>query len=337
MDAKTKTNLTLWQPGLNRKRGHVESYFLRLNDTEQNFALWLKFTLYTPLGARDETVVETWGIFFDGTDSTNSKGWKETRSIADADLARESFHLRFGPSILEQGKTRGEVSGPAGKLAWDLTFTEGEEAVAHFPYQWMYKAKLPKSKLYTPHPSSRFSGTFTIGDKQYKVDNVPGMQGHNWGTEHSYLYSWTHCSAFKDHGDDTWFEGFSSRLKIGPFVTPHLSMAVLSLRGRRYMWNGAQALFRSKIESATDRWSFQIPGDEFSIRGTVQAPKDRFLGLHYYNPNGDVRYCLNSKMADGEIELLDRNNILLATLKAERTFAFEVLVHDPKHGVKMVA
>ncbi len=337
MDLRTQTELTLWQPGSHRRKGHLESYFLRLNDPGQNLALWLKWTVYAPIGPEDRTVVETWGIFFDGADASRSKGWKEVAPIEGAEFARDRFHVRFGPSVLEEGHTTGLLKGEAGTLTWDLSFTPGEEPLIPFPMPWMYTGKFPKSKTKTPHPASRFSGTFTIDDRTYTVSNVPGMQGHNWGTEHSYLYSWGHCSAFEDHGDDTWFEGFSSRLKIGPWVTPYLSMGFLSLRGERYAFNSVGSLLRSEVESGTTWWNFTIPGRDHSLRGRVQAPKERFLGLHYYNPDGAVRYCLNSKMADGQIELLDRSGAVLATLVSKGTFALENLVHDPSHGVRMVA
>lgn len=328
---RVRDNLTLWKPG---GGGHVESYFLKLNDPAQRVAVWLKFTIYAPKDARKETVGEVWGIVFDAADPARSAAWKQTYPIQTCRLARTDFELEFGPSWLRAGATEGQLTGPSGLMSWKLRFTPGEAPVAHFPLAWMYTAEIPKSKIKTPYPSSRFSGSVVMNGRTYTFEAVPGMQGHNWGSEHSYHYAWSHCSAFEGEGDDTFFEGFSSRVKIGPWVTPFLSMAVLSWRGHRWIWNGWKALRSPNIRVENNRWHFEIRGGTHVLRGEVAALTERFMGLHYYNPDGQVLYCLNSKIADAKIQLIEGDSVL-AELRSSGTTALEVLVRDPNHGVRM--
>ena len=331
MDPRTRDNLTVWTPSL--QTGHVESYFLKLNDTAQHKALWLKFTIYSPKSHPEKAVGEVWGIVFDAASPAVPVAFKQTYAIGECTLARSSFELKFGDCSLQEGKTSGRLAGPAGELTWDLTFTPGEKALAHFPFDWMYKAKLPKSKIKTPHPASRFTGGFSLNQVATQVRDVPGMQGHNWGSEHSHLYAWSHCSAFEGHGDDTFFEGFSSRIKVGPWVSPFLSMAVLSLRGRRMVWNNWKALRSPKVTVENNRWKFEIEGNEHTLVGSIQAPNHKFIALNYYNPTGALSYCLNSKISEGTLELRDARGKTLEVLKAQETFALEVLVKDKNHGV----
>jgi hypothetical protein len=331
MDLRTRDNITVWNSDL--QGGHVESYFLKLNDPAQHKAFWIKFTIYSPKGHPEKAVGEVWGIVFDAASAAVPVAFKETFPIGECKLAASRFELQFGACTLQDGKTSGRLSGPQGQLSWDLSFTPGEAALSHFPMAWMYKAKIPKSKIKTPYPASRFSGSVTLNNAVIQVRDVPGMQGHNWGSEHSHLYAWSHCSAFEGHGDDTFFEGFSSRIKIGPWVSPFLSMAVLSLRGRRYMWNDWKALRSPNVLVENNRWKFEIRGAEHSLVGTIQAPTNRFIALNYYNPSGALSYCLNSKIAGGDIELRDARGNTIETLRAKETFALEVLVKNKNHGV----
>ncbi|MBA3755357.1 MAG: hypothetical protein H0X02_03640 [Nitrosomonas sp.] len=147
------------------------------------------------------------------------------------------------------------------------------------------------------------------------------------------MYAWSHCSAFEGYGDDTFFEGFSSRIKIGPWVAPFLSMAVLSLRGRRIVWNNWKALRSPDVSVENNRWRFKIEGSEYNLVGNIAAPTNKFIALNYYDPTAALSYCLNSKIAGGTLELQDPRGRTVEVLKSAETFALEVLVKDRNHGV----
>ncbi len=332
MDERSKINLTIWQP--DNRRGHIESYFLKINDPAQGKALWLKFTLLSPKGDPKATVGEVWAIVFDDRNPENITAFKETYPVEDCQLARERFFLSFGASSLEPGRTAGKLRGAGGDLTWDLRFSDGEAPLIPFRYGWMYTAKIPKSKTKTPYPASRFSGSFTLHGTTTELRDAPGMQGHNWGSEHSHLYAWAHCSAFEGHGDDTFFEGYSSRIKVGGMVTPYLSNAFLSVRGKRYLLNTPGSFISKDILVENNHWKFTVVGKTHSIRGDIHAPTEKFIALKYYNPDGSLSYCLNSKIADAVIELLDASGKVIERLESKRTTALEVLVKDANHGVR---
>jgi hypothetical protein len=59
------------------------------------------------------------------------------------------------------------------------------------------------------------------------------------------------------------------------------------------------------------------------------------VGLHYENPNGEMTYCLNSKIAWALLVLEPKSGPRVqATSNAA---ALEIGTKDPKHGVCMLA
>jgi hypothetical protein len=319
-------------------RGHVESYFLKFNDPAAGRALWIKFTVYSPLGKPAEAVGETWAIHFDARDPSRTFGMKKTFPLTGCRIRRGPLRLEFGENLLEPPRTRGSLFDDQGRtIAWDLVWTEGAEPLALFPYPVMYTARLPKSKVLTPHPDSRFTGTVVVEGRRWTIDRLRGMQGHNWGEEHAHFYAWAQGTVFDDESEG-YFEGFSGKVKIGPLITPFLSMAFLKLDGKLQRFDGAGSWLAGKISLVTDRWTFDIPGKTHRLRGEIGAPKERFAGLRYYDPTGKLSYCLNSKVADARIELVDRaSGKVVRELRSTAGFALEVLTKDEGHGVRMFA
>lgn len=365
MTQNEKDNLVIWTP--ENKGGHVESYFLKLNHVQEQAALWLKFTIYSPKGKPEDAVGEVWGIFFDVKKPEANVGAKETFPISSCALnpshpdplpqgEREKdrgkdnefstptlekgktgdFGLKMGPSMFTNGKTRGKIKGNDGtEISWDLNFTTDKPPLHHFRFPKMYTAKIPKSKAKSPHPDSRFSGTFSVGSRTFTIQNVPGMQGHNWGSEHAHTYAWAHCNAFEGM-DGVYFEGFSSKVKIGPLLTPFLSSAFLFYEGKLLRFDTPGGMLSKKISVDFNRWTFEVANKTHILKGEVGAPKEFFCGLHYYDPSGHVSYCLNSKVSNAVVQLLDRGGSLIQQFVSKNTTALEVLTKDKNHGIKMV-
>ena len=336
MVREQRGNGLIWRD--DAKRGHVESYFLKFNDPASGRALWIKFTICAPAGRPQDAVGETWAIYFDARDPSRMVGMKESFPLRECRIRREPLRLEFGGSVFEPRGTTGGLRNAEGHgIKWNLAWTEGTEPLVLFPYAGMYTFRLPKSKVLTPYPDSRFGGTVEVDGTQWAVEGLPGMQGHNWGEEHAHYYGWVQGTVFDD-GTEGFFEGFSGKVKIGPLVTPFVSMAFLRVGDRIWRFDGPSSWLSGKVDLVTDRWTFDIPGATHRVRGEIGAPRERFAGLRYYDPTGRVSYCLNSKVSDARIELVNR-----ATGRVERTlastagFALEVLTKDPNHGVRMFA
>lgn len=331
-------NRVRWQPGL---RGHVESYFLKLNSPAQRFAAWFKFTFLAPL--HGEPLAEVWAVWFDMDDPARTRAWKASVPLTGGVIVDNDIHLRVAGCELTPDGTRGMLNvqrdghAQADRIEWDLRFTAGAAPLVHLPWAWMYERRLPKSKILAPHPASRFSGAISVNDQHLVVHDAPGTLGHNWGAEHAWSYAWAHCSAFDGFGDDTFFEGFSTRLKLGGWVSPVLSVAHLSLDGHRYAFNRLRSMVSRPVSIGLQRWQFRLAGAGHTLAGEFDAPRDDFICLHYGNPDGSTAYCLNSKLASGELRLLDHRDRVIARLTTARQAALEVLTRSPDHGVRFGA
>lgn len=313
-----------------RTQGHVESYFLKWNDTAQQRAVWIKFTVLVPQKGSPLTqpVGEVWAIWFDRHNPSQIQAWKESFALDTCQIHGSPLRIQMGHNQLHEQASQGTLHNARGSIRWDVRWDRGAEALSHFPHGWMYGAPLPKSKLTAPYPSSHFTGWVELNGERIEMDQCPGTMGHNWGQEHAWHYAWGHCNAFEGQGSDTWFEGASSRLRWGRWITPYLSLAHLHVDGRRYAFNRLRHIASGAVTCAQTEWHFRMESDQFALIGHLVAPPDRFICLHYDNPNGALGYCLNSKLADAELELQDRQGHTVLRLRCAGAAALEVLVRD---------
>ena len=72
----------------------------------------------------------------------------------------------------------------------------GAEPFRHLPYDFLYRARLPRTKLLSPDPDARFTGSVTVDGERLELDGWPGMVGHNWGAEHAERWSWIQANDF---------------------------------------------------------------------------------------------------------------------------------------------
>ncbi len=318
-------------------RGHVESYFFKLNDPEGRRALWVKATVLARLGAGRLPVAEAWAIAFDRDGGHVAA--KETVPVAKARFAPDALGIQVAELVVEEGRLRGAVTGSAltgsrARIAFDLRFDAGAPALVPFPSARMYSGPLPSSKLVSPHPDSRFEGSYSVDGERVDVAGWRGMQGHNWGTKHAELYAWCHANQWDDDQDFV-LEGLTGRVKVGPVLAPALTLVCVRHRGVRYDMNGPLTLLRARGEIGARRWSFQASSALAEVSGEVWAETRDFVGLAYENPIGDTTYCLNSKIARARVRLAVRGRPPLDLIT--RAAALEIGTKDPKHGIAMLA
>ncbi len=319
------------------QRPHVESYFFKLNDPEGRRALWLKATLLERVGRGRLPVAEAWAIAFDR--ERGHVAAKETVPMAKASFSRDALAIRVADLVVEEGRLRGSVRGSAltgsrAAIAFDLRFDAGAPALVPFPSPRMYTGPLPSSKLVSPHPDSRFSGSYSVDGVEVTVDGWRGMQGHNWGTKHAELYAWCHANQW-ENDEDLVLEGVTGRVKVGPLLAPPLTVVCVRHRGVRYDLNGPLTLLRARGAIGERRWVFEAHDELAQVSGEVWADTADFVGLAYENPVGDTTYCLNSKIARARVRLAVRGRPPLDVIS--RAAALEIGTKDPRHGITMLA
>lgn len=311
-------------------RGHVESYFLKLNDREGRRALWLKATILVREGGTPR-LAEAWAIAFDRLGRHVAA--KLTVPLAQASFDPGGLGVEVGGLHLLPGRVAGEVASGDHRIAFDLRFTMDAPPLVPLPSERMYEGALPSSKLVTPHPDSRFSGTYAVDGDVVEVSEWRGMQGHNWGTRHAELYAWAHCNQW-DGDDDLVLEGVTARVKVGPVLAPPLTVICVRHRGVRYDFNAPLALVRARGTIDPRRWRFSAKSSLATVSGELWADTRDFVGLRYENPDGAITDCLNSKIARGRIRLSvhGRPDVEAMTQAA----ALEIGTKDHGHGVTML-
>jgi hypothetical protein len=289
-----------------------ESWYLKASHPTEPIGVWIRYTTHQkPHGA------ETGSLWFTLFGSGAPEAAKVT--LPPAALSRgDGAFIRIGESEFAEGHVRGSAL----EANWDLSFEHVEPELRHLPREWMYKAPIPRTKLTTPYPDARFSGRVTFGEHTVDLDGWPGMVGHNWGSEHAERWIWLQGSSFDDRESDTWLDVAIGRVKIGRWTTPWIANGVLSLAGERHPLGGIGRARRPQIDEHPDHCIFTLPGAELTVSGEVRAPRERFVGWVYADPDGSEHTVVNCSVAE-------------LTLTAQRTAspaASPLQLHTPNGG-----
>lgn len=309
--------------------GHVESYFLKLNDPEGRRALWIKATILARVDGAP--VAEAWAIAFDR--AGEHAGAKAVVPFGKACFSRDRLDVRVADLAISPGKIEGSVTSDGRRIDLALTFTTTSAPLVLFPSLRMYEGPLPSSKLVSPYPDARFTGHYAVDGERVEVEAWRGMQGHNWGKRHAELYAWGHCNQWENE-EDLIFEGATARVKVGPLLAPPLTVLCVWRRGVRYAFNRPLVLLRSRGAIGQRAWTFHAESRLARVEGELAADTRDFVGLHYENPDGAMTYCLNSKIAAGTLRLAVKGRPPITA--HTRAAALEIGTKDPAHGIPML-
>ena len=182
----------------------------------------------------------------------------------------------------------------------------------HLP---VYNAPLPRTKLESPAPSARFSGTVQAGGTTLELDGWPGMIGHNWGSQHAERWLWLHGIGFEG-APDAWLDVAVGRVRLGPFTTPWIANGAICRDGRRRTLRGP-----AEVDAR--------PGEAtVTIRDTrihVTAPLERTIAWVYADPPGGEHHSLNCSVAALEVD----------GLATAHGGVYELGIRERDHGVRL--
>lgn len=317
---------------LDDPRGHVESYFLKANSPGGNRAIWIKHTVLIPAGKPEEAVAEVWAVAFHRGDRAFPVAVKATTPLSSARFRASPFRAEHDCGVLESSRARGEVKSHGHAIAWSLEFDGAGPAHHPYPLASMYTGAFPKTKSLTPIPDAAVVGAAEIDGQRWMLSGWRGMQGHNWGREHTPAYAWVHCNAWED-GISGFVEGMTGRVRVGPTQTPWLTALAAKVDGYTYRFDGPRAMMLADTHVEPYHFRFRVAGRGAELTGVVHARKDEMAGLVYENPDGSRVYCLNSKIASARF-VIDRKGAPPIDLRS-RKCALEVGTTRVDHGVKI--
>jgi hypothetical protein len=296
-----------------------ESWYLKASHPTEPLGIWIRYTTHQKPGGP-----ETGSLWFTLFEDGKPRAAKVTPRPEALTRGNGAF-IRIGESEFADGR----VTGQALEASWDLTFEHPEPELRHLPREWMYKAPVPRTKLTSPFPAARFSGTARFADRNVVLDGWPGMVGHNWGAEHAERWIWLHGSNFEGEGPDTWLDVAIGRIKIGPVTTPWVANGVVSLAGTRHTLGGLGKR-GTKVDEHPDHARFTLPG-ELTVSGEVRAPRERFVGWIYADPDGSEHNTVNCSIAELTIDVDGRR------LHAPHGAAYELGMRETTHGMEIQA
>jgi len=318
---KEQSNLLQWDGA---KAGFYEVYYLKWNDAKSQTAAWIRYTLTSPTDQKVPPYCELWGIFFDAKSTEKCFAVKNRFPITKFSWAKDYFDLRIDQAVLTMDECKGGIedkkTGHA--LSWDLKLDSLGAPYRYFPSEWFYKGPFPKTKGISPHYDGRFSGRIIANGRKIDFKDAPAQQTHLWGVKHAKRWAWGHCNAFAEDPALVW-ELLDAQIKVGPFTSPHFVNGALRFQGRDYMFNAPADWLRNKSAWDLGRWDFTMKNDELMVNGRIQCDYDKLVTVTYTDPDGELLWCNNSKIADIEIRISDAQGQKLGEFHSEKACAAE--------------
>lgn len=310
-------------PSVARPRGHYESFYLRAAHPTEPLGIWIRHTVHKPPG--EDATGSVWFTLFESSGPTASKVTGGELSVP------EGGYIRIGDSEIAPGAATGSAPSDALSPAWDLAFEDGAPAFRHLARDWMYRARVPRTKTLSPHPCTTFSGAVKLGEREIAVDGWRGMVGHNWGAEHAERWVWTSGMGFDGH-PEAYIDAAIGRIKLGPLTTPWIGNGVLFVDGELHRLGGPGKVRSTVVRETPHGAQLVLPGSGLKVSGRVGAPTGRFVGWVYADPDGREHHTVNCSIASMTLTV-ERAGEPPVELHTGHGATFELGMRETGHGV----
>lgn len=317
-------------------KGHYESYFLRANHPEKPQAFWIRYTIFSPKNHPENAIGEIWAMFFNG-EKNEMVAVQEDIALSECRFPSDEFAFKIGKNTLtkvsnSKGLLEGSASLKGHQISWGLNYQGDKPSILLLPSK-MYSTALPKAKSLVTSPNVIFNGSLNVDGNEINIEQWQGSENHNWGSKHTDEYAWGQVAGF-DNNMNAFLECSTARIKLGPFWSPWMTLAVLDIEGERYTFNALSETLKASGKYDYFNWNFKTQNKQSSLEVVIKAPREHFAGLSYKNPPGGSHTCLNSKIASCELTLTDSSGKVVKLHTANRA-AFEILTDDENHGVEV--
>jgi hypothetical protein len=326
-----QTNYTHFQGQI---QGHYESFFLRANHPTRPLAFWIRYTLFSPKNFPEKGIGELWATFFNGETNQHTLV-KQEYPLAACFFDTSSFNIQIDVAKLSPHFLQGAIESKGCAFAWEMTFDGNSLPLLLLPLN-LYKGKFPAAKSLVSLPMARFHGILSVNGEAISVTGWVGSQNHNWGIRHTDLYAWGQVAGFDSH-PESFLEVATAKLRLGLFWTPPITLLVLRHQQKEYALTELAQGIKAYGKFRYFIWEFKSKTKDVEIEGEISAQSQAFIGLNYYNPPGENKYCLNSKIAECRLHFKDKTTGKTDLLETKHRAAFEILTNDQNHGITISA
>ena len=296
--------------------GHYESFYLKACHPAEPLAVWIRYTVHKRPGALANGSL--WVTLFDGA----AEGPRAHKETTPAPAAGGADWIRVGEASMRAGAASGAIDG----AEWDLRFATSEPPLFHLPRGWMYRTRLPRTKLLSPVPAARFDGSLRVDGRTIAVDGWRGVIGHNWGAQHAERWIWLH--GLTEAGD--WLDAALGKVKLGRLTTPWVASGALSLGGERVALGGLGR--KVEVHETPQGCDFVLSGRAVRVRGNVTAQRKDIVGWVYADPDGPEHNTVNCSIADMRLEVA-REGAPARELSFDGAAAYELGMRERDHGI----
>jgi hypothetical protein len=310
--------------------GHYESFYIKASRPEGGLGVWIRHTVHKQPGSEPRGSI--WLTLFDAA-ADSPVATKITVPASELDVPAGAY-IKVDDATFAPGKATGSIATEALEASWDLTFEDSGEAFHHLPYGFLYRAPLPRTKLLSLYPEARWSGRLTVDGREIELDRWPGMVGHNWGAEHAERWVWIQGAGFEEAGGGGWFDLAAGRIKIGPWTTPWVANAMLSIDGERHRLGGLDRIRSTKVHESPTNCDFALAGKRISVRGRVSSERRNFVAWVYADPVGPEHNTVNCSIADLELTV-QREGTPPRKLTVPAGAAYELGMRETDHGIPL--
>ena len=315
-------------PSVGTGAGHYESFYIKATRPGGGRAVWIRYTIHKRPGAA--LTGSVWFTMFDAGAPVPIAA--KATFPHDAVESPPGGYIRVGEASLAPGAARGAFAVPEVEVGWELSYADRAEVFRHLPYDFLYRAPLPRTKLLSPHPDARFSGSVTVNDETFVLDEWPGMVGHNWGAEHAERWIWLQANEFR--GADGYLDAALGRIRLGSLTTPWIGNAMLRLDGVSHRLGGLERIRSTKVAESPTACEFALGGAGVRVRGRVSAEARNVVGWVYADPVGPEHHTVNCSIADLDLTV-ERRGAPPRTLACRGAAAYELGMRETDHGIAL--
>ena len=125
-------------------RGHYESYYLRAVSPTEPRGIWIRYTVSVLPGG--QATGQLWCTYFD----RDRPRPRAVRIDAGAPASGDGAWIRLGDSSFGPAEVTGSARSGDLAASWSLRHRSDEQPLWHLGRDWMYTARLPRTKLLLP-------------------------------------------------------------------------------------------------------------------------------------------------------------------------------------------
>ena len=294
------------RPQCQGRRGTYEVWYVTVNQPAAKRGFWIRYTTLDPApGAGSEAHAALWAFAFHRDAPDRNQALKVKLPLTAASFA-DPFEVRIGDAVLDPRGCHGGFDSPAGRAAWDLSWTSHAEPFFFIEPRWQ---KLASAANVGAQPALEISGWIEIGGERFQLDRAPGGQQHTWGKRHALEWNWAFAAGLGERRGD-YLDGVSTHVRGPGGATLKGTAGGLVLGGRQVKLNTLAGSLRQGAQVSPAGWQAELKDGDLRAEVAVKPRREDLVGVTYDDPQGGIRVCYHTELADLDIRVFERGEVV---------------------------